>query len=70
MLGVDRTYDGHHQTDATDPQRTWRTAYSITSSAWARIDGGTLWPFGPSEMRAVSVTIAYSILARADEVID
>jgi hypothetical protein len=22
LLGVDRTYDGHHQTDATDPKRT------------------------------------------------
>src|SRR5258708_35429987 len=24
MLGVDRTYDGHHQADATDPKRAWR----------------------------------------------
>ena len=23
MLGVDRTYDGHHETGAIDPQRTW-----------------------------------------------
>ena len=23
MLGVDRTYDGHHESDANDPKRTF-----------------------------------------------
>jgi hypothetical protein len=31
LFGVDRTYRGHHETDASDPNRTSRTAYSITS---------------------------------------
>jgi hypothetical protein len=25
MLGVERTYGGHHEIDAFDPNRTWRT---------------------------------------------
>jgi hypothetical protein len=29
MLGVDRTYDGHHETDAFDPGQTSRTAFSL-----------------------------------------
>ena len=24
LFGVDRTYLGHHETDALDPKRTWR----------------------------------------------
>jgi hypothetical protein len=24
LFGVDRTYDGHHETDANDPKRKWR----------------------------------------------
>ena len=33
MMEVDRTYVGHRETDAFDPQRTWRPDYAITSSA-------------------------------------
>jgi hypothetical protein len=34
MLGVDRTYDGHHGSDVNDPKRKYRElSYSITSSA-------------------------------------
>jgi hypothetical protein len=36
MLGVDRTYDGYHETDAFDPKRTYRNhlaAETVASDA-------------------------------------
>ena len=29
ILGVNRTYDGHHETDASDPKRTFDLAFAL-----------------------------------------
>jgi hypothetical protein len=41
MLGVDRTYSGDHETDASDPKRRSPTVVLDHLVSLARIDGGT-----------------------------
>jgi hypothetical protein len=50
MLEVNRTYDGHHQTDATDPERTWRNRlldHLVGAGEGRRRNGEAERPRGP-----------------------
>jgi hypothetical protein len=45
MLGVDRTCDRHHETDANDPKRTLLGA--LAEQAADRVANAKIWPNSP-----------------------